>query len=70
MLQASSEARLDTLLTSFLRLVTTLNSYRKFLNAADRQSVERELSELVAEVGMELSVVADALDEHAAPART
>jgi hypothetical protein len=49
-LQASSEARLDTLLTSFLRLVTTLNNYRKFLNAADRQSVELELSELVAEV--------------------
>lgn len=52
-LQASSEQRLDTLLTSFLRLVTTLNSYRKFLNAADRQAVEHELKELEAELEAE-----------------
>lgn len=49
-LQASSEQRLDTLLTSFLRLVTTLNSYRRFLNAADRKGVEAELASLTAEV--------------------
>ncbi len=52
-LQASSEQRLDTLLTSFLRLVTTLNSYRKFLNAADRQAVEAELNELTKDVESE-----------------
>lgn len=52
-LQASSEQRLDTLLTSFLRLVTTLNSYRKFLNAADRQAVEGELKALEDEVAAE-----------------
>ncbi|MBL8921072.1 MAG: hypothetical protein JNJ54_19575 [Myxococcaceae bacterium] len=52
-LQASSEQRLDTLLTSFLRLVTTLNSYRKFLNAADRQAVGKELEELEAELEAE-----------------
>jgi hypothetical protein len=52
-LQASSEQRLDTLLTSFLRLVTTLNSYRKFLNAADRQAVASELKELEAELAAE-----------------
>jgi hypothetical protein len=49
-LQASSEARLDMLLTSFLRLVTTLNSYRRFLSAADKRAVEEELAALTAEV--------------------
>lgn len=49
-LQASIEQRLDTLLTSFLRLVTTLNSYRKFLNSADRLTVEKELGELSRDV--------------------
>jgi len=48
-LAAASEQRIDALLTSFLRLLATLNSYRKYLNAADRQTVERELEELVAE---------------------
>ncbi len=46
-LQASSEPRLDTLLTSFLRLVTTLNGYRRFLNAADKKAVEAELGSLI-----------------------
>lgn len=45
-LAASSEQRVDTLLTSFLRLLGTLNSYRKYLNATDRKAVERELDEL------------------------
>jgi hypothetical protein len=49
-LAASSEQRLDALLTSFLRLVTTLNHYREFLNATDRKAVKRELEELEAEV--------------------
>ncbi|MCU0700107.1 MAG: hypothetical protein MUC96_26665 [Myxococcaceae bacterium] len=49
-LQASSESRLDALLTSFLRLVATLNSYRKYLSAADKRAVEEELTALSAEV--------------------
>jgi hypothetical protein len=49
-LVASSERRLEALLTSFLRLVATLNSYRKFLNATDRKGIEEELRALEAEV--------------------
>jgi hypothetical protein len=45
-LAASSEARLDGLLLSFLRLLSTLNSYRKYLNAGDRKSIEDEVAEL------------------------
>ncbi|MGV3623576.1 MAG: hypothetical protein ACO1OB_22340 [Archangium sp.] len=52
-LAASSERRLDALLTSFLRLVGTLNSYRKFLNATDRRGIEDELRMLEAEVSSE-----------------
>lgn len=52
-LAASSERRLDALLTSFLRLVGTLNSYRKFLGAADRKAVEEELRQLEAEAATE-----------------
>jgi len=50
---ASSEGRLDGLLTSFLRLLSTLNSYRKYLNTADRKSIEGELAGLEAEVAQE-----------------
>ncbi len=50
---ASSEGRLDGLLTSFLRLLSTLNSYRKYLNASDRKSIEVELAGLEAEVAEE-----------------
>jgi hypothetical protein len=49
-LVASSERRLEALLTSFLRLVATLNSYRKFLSAADRQSIQAELELLEGEL--------------------
>lgn len=49
-LVASSERRLEALLTSFLRLIGTLNSYRKFLNATDRKGIEEELGQLVAEL--------------------
>ena len=45
-LAASSESRLDALLTNFLRLLTTLNAYRKYLGAADRAALEREMKEL------------------------
>lgn len=50
---ASSEGRLDALLTSFVRLLGSLNSYRTFLGGATRRSVEQELASLKAEVGEE-----------------
>ena len=52
-LVASSESRLDALLTNFLRLISTLNSYRKFLSAADRAAVEREVKDLQGEIAAE-----------------
>ncbi|QRN99793.1 hypothetical protein JRI60_12565 [Archangium violaceum] len=52
-LSASSEQRLDTLLTSFLRLISTLNQYRTYLNSAERQSLEKEVRLLEAEVAQE-----------------
>ncbi len=52
---ASSEHRLEALLTSFLRLLTTLNSYRKYLNAADQKSVEAEVLSVEKEVNDEKS---------------
>jgi hypothetical protein len=54
-LAVSSEPKLDTLLTSFLRLVSTLNQYRGYLNAADRQHLEKEVRALEAEVAQETS---------------
>ncbi len=53
---ASSEGRLDGLLTSFLRLLATLNSYRKYLNTADRKAIEVELKALEAEVAQETNL--------------
>jgi hypothetical protein len=50
---ASSEARLDALLTSFVRLLHTLNTYRQSLGATDRKVLEVELSQLEAEVAGE-----------------
>lgn len=50
LLAATSEQRVDALLTSFVRLLATLNNYRKYLNMGDRKNVERELETLVAEV--------------------
>ena len=52
-LVASSERRLEALLTSFLRLVATLNSYRKYLNATDRKAIEEELALLQADAATE-----------------
>jgi hypothetical protein len=43
---ASSEARLDALLTSFVRLLGSLNNYRSHLSNAPRKTVEAELKEL------------------------
>src|SRR6185503_9091093 len=52
-LASTSERRLDALLTSFLRLLGTLNSYRKYLSATDRQGIEDELESLEADVAAE-----------------
>jgi hypothetical protein len=52
-LSASSEPRLDTLLTSFLRLISTLNQYRTYLNSADRQHLDKEIRSLEAELAQE-----------------
>jgi hypothetical protein len=54
-LGASSGPRLDALLTSFLRLVSTLNGYRRFLGAADRLRLEEELHGLELEVAQATS---------------
>ncbi|MET0400885.1 MAG: hypothetical protein ABW123_00725 [Cystobacter sp.] len=52
-LAASSEQRLDALLTSFLRLIATLNQYRAYLNSAERQSLERDVQSLESELAQE-----------------
>jgi hypothetical protein len=52
-LAASSEPRVDALLTSFLRLLQTLNGYRKYLNTRDRKAVEVELTELQGDAASE-----------------
>ncbi|WP_434382578.1 hypothetical protein [Melittangium boletus] len=52
-LAASSEQRLDALLTSFLRLISTLNQYRAYLNPAERQSLEKDVRALEAEIAQE-----------------
>jgi hypothetical protein len=49
-LAASSSSRLDALLASFVRLVTTLNAYRTFLSATDRKALTEELRQLEAEL--------------------
>jgi hypothetical protein len=53
LLVASSESQLHELLASFVRLVAALNSYRAYLNAANRKEVEEELRSLEAEIGRE-----------------
>ncbi len=54
-LAASSEAKLNGLLNSFLRLITTLNAYRQFLSTADKKSLENELAQLEVEVQTDTS---------------
>ena len=52
-LVASSEQRLDTLLTSFLRLISTLNQHRTFLNSTERQALEKDVRALETELAGE-----------------
>lgn len=53
LLVTDSANRLDTLLTSFLRLVVALNHYRQYLGSANREPLEKEVRELEAEVAGE-----------------
>jgi len=52
-LAATSEQQVDQLLVAFIRLVATLNHYRKFLGTSDRRQVEQELRELEADAAAE-----------------
>jgi hypothetical protein len=52
-LAASSEPRIDALLTAFLRLLSTLNDHRRYLGIADRDALHRELRLLEAELSRE-----------------
>src|SRR5256885_3685784 len=52
-LAATSEQQVDQLLVAFIRLVSTLNHYRKFLGTSDRRQVEQELTELEADAAAE-----------------
>lgn len=53
LLLTSSEQRIDQLLASFLRLLSTLNAYRQHLGPASRGPVERELAEVLSELERE-----------------
>lgn len=46
----TSAARMDALLTSFVRLLSTLNSYRRYLTNTDRKAIEAELAQLKTEL--------------------
>ncbi|MGC4116603.1 MAG: hypothetical protein QM765_18935 [Myxococcales bacterium] len=46
----TSAARMDALLTSFVRLLSTLNSYRRYLTTTDRKAIEQELAQLKSEL--------------------
>lgn len=52
-LVATSEGQVDQLLVSFLRLLSTLNGYRKYLSTSDRKALERELKALEEETAAE-----------------
>lgn len=52
---ASSEARLNELLRSFLRLLAALGAYRRYLASADREALAAEHAQLVAELAQEQS---------------
>jgi predicted DNA-binding protein len=54
-LSASSEQRLDALLTSFLRLISTLNQHRTYLNSTERQTLEKDVRALEQELEQESS---------------
>ena len=49
-LAATSGARMDALLFSFVRLLSTLDSYRRYLTSTDRKAIEKELAGLSQEL--------------------
>jgi hypothetical protein len=50
---AATESQLGELLVSFVRLLSALNNYRSYLNAANRRGVEDELRLLEGEISRE-----------------
>lgn len=50
LLLLTSETRIDQLLASFLRLLSALNAYRKYLGQSNREQVQLEASELTADL--------------------
>ncbi len=50
LLMEQSQTKIDTLLNAFLKLLVTLNDYRRYLNATDRRMIERDLHELEADL--------------------
>lgn len=49
-LAAASTTRMNALLASFVRLLATLNSYRRYLTTTDRKTIEQELAALRADL--------------------
>lgn len=49
-LAETSQARMDGLLGSFIRMLCTLNSYRRYLTSTDRKAIEKDLADLQAEL--------------------
>jgi hypothetical protein len=50
----TSLRRIDGLLVAFVRLLSTLNNYRRCLSTTDGKALERELGELRAEISQEV----------------
>lgn len=46
LLLEQSQTKIESLLAAFLKLLVTLNDYRRYLNATDRRMIERDLAEL------------------------
>jgi hypothetical protein len=49
-LAEGSARRIDGLLTAFVRLLSTLNAYRRYLGATDKKAIEDEVAQLKAEL--------------------
>lgn len=49
-LAEGSARRIDGLLTAFVRLLSTLNAYRRYLGATDKKAIEDEVGQLKAEL--------------------
>jgi hypothetical protein len=49
-LAEGSARRIDGLLTAFVRLLSTLNAYRRYLGATDKKAIEDEVAQLKSEL--------------------